>query len=78
MENGNQISIVHVWLFENLYFFLSADKPEVKIVVEFPQGLTREGENLELTCKTKGKPEWEGFHSFTISINPNDMLYMSV
>ncbi|XP_017348574.1 cell adhesion molecule 1a isoform X4 [Ictalurus punctatus] len=32
-------------------------KPEVKIVVEFPQGLTREGENLELTCKTKGKPE---------------------
>ncbi|XP_034166979.1 cell adhesion molecule 1a isoform X9 [Pangasianodon hypophthalmus] len=32
-------------------------KPEVKIVVEFPQGLTREGGNLELTCKTKGKPE---------------------
>ncbi|XP_058270907.1 cell adhesion molecule 1a isoform X6 [Hemibagrus wyckioides] len=32
-------------------------KPEVKIVVGFPQGLTREGENLELTCKTKGKPE---------------------
>ncbi|KAI4888986.1 hypothetical protein NFI96_025953, partial [Prochilodus magdalenae] len=33
------------------------DKPEVKIVVEFPQGLTREGENLELTCKAKGKPQ---------------------
>ncbi|XP_037543738.1 cell adhesion molecule 1a [Nematolebias whitei] len=32
-------------------------KPEVKIVVEFPQGLTREGENLELTCQTKGKPQ---------------------
>ncbi|XP_065143016.1 cell adhesion molecule 1 isoform X3 [Paramisgurnus dabryanus] len=32
-------------------------KPEVKIVVEFPVGLTREGENLELTCRTKGKPE---------------------
>ncbi|XP_051535830.1 cell adhesion molecule 1-like isoform X3 [Myxocyprinus asiaticus] len=32
-------------------------KPEVKIVVEFPEGLTREGENLELTCKTKGKPQ---------------------
>ncbi|KAM9450812.1 cell adhesion molecule 1 isoform 5-T5 [Clarias gariepinus] len=32
-------------------------KPEVKIVVGFPQGLTREGENLELMCKTKGKPE---------------------
>ncbi|MCJ8739968.1 hypothetical protein PDJAM_G00053430 [Pangasius djambal] len=32
-------------------------KPEVKIVVEFPDGLTREGENLELTCKAKGKPQ---------------------
>ncbi|XP_017554033.1 cell adhesion molecule 1a isoform X5 [Pygocentrus nattereri] len=32
-------------------------KPEVKIVVGFPQGLTREGENLELTCKAKGKPQ---------------------
>ncbi|XP_035383507.1 cell adhesion molecule 1a isoform X5 [Electrophorus electricus] len=31
-------------------------KPEVKIVVEFPQGLTREGENLELTCMARGKP----------------------
>ncbi|XP_016308327.1 cell adhesion molecule 1-like isoform X1 [Sinocyclocheilus anshuiensis] len=31
-------------------------KPEVQIVVEFPEGLTREGENLELTCKAKGKP----------------------
>ncbi len=34
------------------------DKPEVQIVVEFPEGLTREGENLELTCKAKGKPLW--------------------
>ncbi|XP_047462903.1 cell adhesion molecule 1a isoform X2 [Mugil cephalus] len=32
-------------------------KPEVRIVVEFPQGLTREGENLELTCQAKGKPQ---------------------
>ncbi|XP_076832575.1 cell adhesion molecule 1b isoform X2 [Brachyhypopomus gauderio] len=32
-------------------------KPEVKIVVEFPDGLTREGENLELTCQAKGKPQ---------------------
>ncbi|XP_066502215.1 cell adhesion molecule 1a isoform X6 [Hoplias malabaricus] len=32
-------------------------KPEVKIVVEFPTGLTREGENLELTCEAKGKPQ---------------------
>ncbi|XP_075872770.1 cell adhesion molecule 1-like isoform X5 [Nelusetta ayraudi] len=32
-------------------------KPEVKIAVEFPQGLTREGENLELTCRAKGKPQ---------------------
>ncbi|XP_072303051.1 cell adhesion molecule 1-like isoform X5 [Eucyclogobius newberryi] len=32
-------------------------KPEVKIVVGYPQGLTREGENLELTCQTKGKPQ---------------------
>ncbi|KAF4104031.1 cell adhesion molecule 1b isoform X1 [Onychostoma macrolepis] len=32
-------------------------KPEVEIVVEFPEGLTREGENLELTCKAKGKPQ---------------------
>lgn len=37
--------------------FSSTDKPEVKIVVEFPVGLTREGENLELTCQIKGKPE---------------------
>ncbi|KAJ3589825.1 hypothetical protein NHX12_010666 [Muraenolepis orangiensis] len=28
-----------------------------KIVVEFPQGLTREGENLELTCQARGKPQ---------------------
>ncbi|XP_041863697.1 cell adhesion molecule 1a isoform X4 [Melanotaenia boesemani] len=32
-------------------------KPEVKIVVEFPQGLTREGENLALACQAKGKPQ---------------------
>ncbi|KAM8835552.1 cell adhesion molecule 1 isoform 4-T4 [Synchiropus picturatus] len=32
-------------------------KPEVKIMVEFPPGLTREGENLELTCHAKGKPQ---------------------
>ncbi|XP_062377173.1 cell adhesion molecule 1b isoform X2 [Sardina pilchardus] len=31
-------------------------KPEVKIVVGYPEGLPREGENLELTCKTQGKP----------------------
>ncbi|KAJ8398959.1 hypothetical protein AAFF_G00416260, partial [Aldrovandia affinis] len=32
-------------------------KPEVKIVVGFPEGLPREGENLELTCQAKGKPQ---------------------
>ncbi|XP_048093409.1 cell adhesion molecule 1-like isoform X4 [Alosa alosa] len=32
-------------------------KPEVKISVEYPKGLTREGENLELTCRTRGKPQ---------------------
>ncbi|XP_062328818.1 cell adhesion molecule 1b isoform X1 [Osmerus eperlanus] len=31
-------------------------KPEVKIVVEFPEGLTREGDNLELSCIAEGKP----------------------
>lgn len=36
---------------------LLSDKPEVKIVVEFPEGLTREGENLELTCIAEGKPQ---------------------
>ncbi|XP_058601254.1 cell adhesion molecule 1b isoform X3 [Onychostoma macrolepis] len=30
---------------------------QLEIVVEFPEGLTREGENLELTCKAKGKPQ---------------------
>lgn len=32
-------------------------KPEVQIVVDFPSGPIREGENLELTCLAKGKPE---------------------
>ncbi|KAJ7995523.1 hypothetical protein DPEC_G00245460 [Dallia pectoralis] len=32
-------------------------KPEVKIVQGFPEGLTREGENLELTCLVKSKPQ---------------------
>ncbi|XP_063063395.1 cell adhesion molecule 1b isoform X3 [Engraulis encrasicolus] len=32
-------------------------KPEVKIIVGYPDGLTREGENLELTCKAIGKPQ---------------------
>uniref|UniRef100_A0A8C8J9R9 Cell adhesion molecule 1 n=1 Tax=Oncorhynchus tshawytscha TaxID=74940 RepID=A0A8C8J9R9_ONCTS len=32
-------------------------QPEVKIVQAFPEGLTREGENLELTCIAKGKPQ---------------------
>lgn len=31
-------------------------------MVEFPQGLTREGENLELTCLSKGKPQY-GSHT---------------
>ncbi|XP_076590712.1 cell adhesion molecule 1b isoform X2 [Chaetodon auriga] len=31
-------------------------KPEVKIVVTYPEGLTREGDNLDLTCIAKGKP----------------------
>ena len=39
--------------------FFFPDKPEVKILVEFPQGLTREGENLELTCRAKGKPQYD-------------------
>lgn len=48
----------------SIYFCLClslilSDKPEVKIVVEFPQGLTREGENLELTCQAKGKPQYD-------------------
>lgn len=44
-------------LFTCLFIFWFSDKPEVKIVVEFPEGLTREGENLELTCMAKGKPQ---------------------
>ncbi|KAM9317529.1 cell adhesion molecule 1b isoform 2-T2 [Pholidichthys leucotaenia] len=31
-------------------------KPEVKIVVTHPEGLTREGDNLDLTCIAEGKP----------------------
>ncbi|KAF6724933.1 Cell adhesion molecule 1 [Oryzias melastigma] len=31
-------------------------KPEVRIEVAYPQGLTREGDNLELTCFAEGKP----------------------
>lgn len=42
-----------------VFFSFFSDKPEVKIVVEFPQGLTREGENLELSCKFRGKPEYD-------------------
>ncbi|XP_029956788.1 cell adhesion molecule 1 isoform X4 [Salarias fasciatus] len=43
--------------FQALKYLEVQYKPEVKIVVEFPQGLTREGENLELTCQAKGKPQ---------------------
>ncbi|XP_051933487.1 cell adhesion molecule 1b isoform X1 [Hippocampus zosterae] len=32
-------------------------KPEVKIVVTYPEGLTREGDNLDLTCIAGGKPQ---------------------
>ncbi|XP_058866035.1 cell adhesion molecule 1-like isoform X3 [Acipenser ruthenus] len=32
-------------------------KPEVKITVGFPHGLTREGEALELSCTAEGKPK---------------------
>uniref|UniRef100_H3DFI5 Cell adhesion molecule 1b n=1 Tax=Tetraodon nigroviridis TaxID=99883 RepID=H3DFI5_TETNG len=31
-------------------------KPEVKIVVTYPEGLTREGDNLDLSCIAEGKP----------------------
>uniref|UniRef100_A0A8D0D8L1 Cell adhesion molecule 1 n=1 Tax=Sander lucioperca TaxID=283035 RepID=A0A8D0D8L1_SANLU len=31
-------------------------KPEVKILVAYPDGLTREGDNLDLTCIAEGKP----------------------
>ncbi|XP_062242624.1 cell adhesion molecule 1b isoform X2 [Platichthys flesus] len=31
-------------------------KPEVKIVVTYPEGLTREGDNLDLSCIAGGKP----------------------
>ncbi|KAF3692646.1 Cell adhesion molecule 1 Immunoglobulin superfamily member 4 [Channa argus] len=32
-------------------------KPEVKIVVTYPEGLTREGDNLDLSCIAQGKPQ---------------------
>ncbi|XP_035242043.1 cell adhesion molecule 1b isoform X3 [Anguilla rostrata] len=41
-------------------------KPEVKITVGFPVGLTREGENLELTCKATGKPEPQQINWFKV------------
>ncbi|XP_036416428.1 cell adhesion molecule 1b isoform X3 [Colossoma macropomum] len=41
-------------------------KPEVKIVVGFPEGPTREGENLELTCKAKGKPQPHQIYWFKV------------
>lgn len=51
-------------------FLIFSDKPEVKIVVEFPQGLTREGENLELSCKFRGKPEYDtSKHTQTYTFN---------
>ncbi|TNN73229.1 Cell adhesion molecule 1 [Liparis tanakae] len=31
-------------------------KPEVKVMVTYPDGLTREGDNLDLTCIAEGKP----------------------
>lgn len=34
-----------------------SDKPEVKIVVTYPEGLTREGDNLDLSCIAEGKPQ---------------------
>lgn len=40
-----------------LLLFLFADKPEVRIVVTYPEGLTREGDNLDLTCIAEGKPQ---------------------
>lgn len=33
-----------------------SDKPEVKIVVTYPEGLTREGDSLDLSCIAEGKP----------------------
>lgn len=36
---------------------LLSDKPEVKIMVTYPEGLTREGDNLDLTCIVEGKPQ---------------------
>ncbi|XP_067910072.1 cell adhesion molecule 1a isoform X2 [Heterodontus francisci] len=32
-------------------------KPQVQVTVSYPQGLTREGDNLELVCTANGKPQ---------------------
>ena len=62
MDNALSVMLSqHLFISLSLSLILS-DKPEVKIVVEFPQGLTREGENLELTCQAKGKPQY-GTHT---------------
>lgn len=38
--------------------FCPADKPQVRVSQNYPvQGLTREGEPLELTCTAFGKPQ---------------------
>ncbi|XP_043937081.1 cell adhesion molecule 1 isoform X3 [Protopterus annectens] len=37
-------------------------KPKVKISVNFPQGLTREGEAFEMTCTAEGKPRNVAVH----------------
>lgn len=44
-----------IWIYINSLFF--SDKPEVKIVVTYPEGLTREGDNLDLMCIAEGKPQ---------------------
>uniref|UniRef100_A0A8K9Y6V9 Cell adhesion molecule 1a n=1 Tax=Oncorhynchus mykiss TaxID=8022 RepID=A0A8K9Y6V9_ONCMY len=42
--------------FQALTYLVVHYKPEVKIIVEFPDGLPREGQNMELSCQAKGKP----------------------
>lgn len=49
-------SFVIIYVAGNTCLFFS-DKPEVKIVVTYPEGLTREGDNLDLTCIAEGKPQ---------------------